>query len=161
MAAASHAQSAPRWKARATANSTAAEEDRPAPTGTSPSRTLPQPASERPESASAQAVPFTYSNQPSPAGVSSVTSLSEKSFFCKIHGVNSNLIPSGIPTGDIHGAIYGHGHDKAVVVVGVFANQDLRVPARAHNPIGRTLVAVGKGRNCAIQRHSIFPFLSL
>ncbi len=53
-------------KARAVAISKAADEDSPAPIGTSPASTPSQPRSRYPSPCMAQAIPLTYSDQPVP-----------------------------------------------------------------------------------------------
>ncbi len=62
--AASHGQRPAAAKARAAAISTAADDDSPAPMGTSPASTPSQPRIGRPDELSAWATPLTYSHQP-------------------------------------------------------------------------------------------------
>ena len=60
--------------ARAVAISSAAEDERPAPIGTSPSSTRSMPQTGSPSAAKAQATPATYANQSLPPGAASEAS---------------------------------------------------------------------------------------
>ena len=114
--------------ARAVAISSAAEEERPAPSGTSPASTPSQPESLWPASARLQAVPLRYSSQPSLVCFRSI----EGKFlgFVVIDGMHDHLAVVARLQGDPHGAIDGQRQHETVVVVGMLADQI--------HPAGRT-----------------------